>query len=177
MTQPRDRRHIILIGLSGSGKSTVAPLVAALLGTHIRDLDGDIEHQAGMSVRDIFSTKGEAAFRTLERAVMRSALGQQPHVIAAGGGWAQQPGALEEASLRALVVYLRVRPEVAASRLETDGSRPLIDSGDPAASLRHLLDERDPRYAGAEHCIETSDRTADEVAAEVVRLARRAGGW
>ena len=79
----------------------------------------------------IFAERGEAAFRQLERQEMDTALAGPPSVIVPGGGWAAQPGALESAQGRALLVYLKTRPDTATARAAPQGNRPALMGEDP----------------------------------------------
>jgi len=149
------RRSIILVGLPGSGKTSVGRLVAARWNTPFTDIDEQVELVAGHSVAEIFRRSGEAEFRRLERAAMDRALDHPPHLISAGAGWIAQPGSLEAARARgALVVYLRVTPALAAARLSADseggGGRPLLDGHDPEARLEELLAARRQWYDQAD---------------------------
>jgi shikimate kinase len=169
---------VVLIGLSGAGKTTVAALLAERLGATWRDADEEIAAAAGMSVSAIFATRGEAAFRDLERAAMERLLHREPGIIAAGGGWAAIPGNLAGVGARALVVYLRVAPEVAAARLAAVSDRPLLNGGDGNLRdrLAELLAAREPWYRQAEIAV-SAEGTPDEVADRVWQAAGRVGGW
>jgi shikimate kinase len=109
---------------------------------------------------------------------METALANEPAIIAPGGGWAVQPGAVEGAKPRAFVIYLRTRADTAAQRAGPEGTRPLLMGGESAEErMRHLIKEREPAYAQAHEKIETDRKTAAQVAAEVVRLAQIKAGW
>jgi shikimate kinase len=171
-------QHVVLVGLPGSGKSTVGALVAAQLHAGFVDIDSVIERREGRPITMIFAEKGEAVFRELERKEMETALGNQPTIIAPGGGWAAQPGAVEGAKTRALVIYLHTRPDTAAQRAGPEGTRPMLMGGEsPVERMRQLIKEREPAYAQAHDKIETDRKTAAQVAAEVVRLAKIKAGW
>jgi shikimate kinase len=101
-------------------------------------------------------------------------------VISPGGGWAVQPGALESARGRALVIYLKTRAETASKRAEEQaGNRPmLLGVGEaPLDRMRTLLEEREAVYKRADATVETDRRTAEEVTAELARLAEMQAGW
>ena len=100
------KRHLILVGLPGAGKSTVGQLVACNLRVPLQDIDTTIEEKLGVSIADIFATRGETEFRRLEQSETTSALAGEPAVIVPGGGWAAQPGNLESLAGRAATVYL-----------------------------------------------------------------------
>ena len=91
----------MLIGLPGAGKSTVGRLVAERLQTTFVDIDSILMRKEGKPIMLIFAEKGEPAFRDMERKEVEGALGAEPAVIVQGGGWAAQPGALDEARYHA----------------------------------------------------------------------------
>jgi shikimate kinase len=169
-------RHVILIGLSGAGKTSVGARVAVLLGTRFRDLDAEIVGAMGSDIATIFRERGERAFRAAEREAMARALADPPHLIAAGGGWPAQPGNLEAVAGRALIVLLSCTPETAVARLSGRTDRPLLE-GDAGAALRALAQVRAPFYARADVTVDTVGRDVEEVAHEVAALARSSGVW
>jgi len=167
----------VLVGLPGSGKTTAGKLAAELLHTTFVDIDAHIARLQGKPISMIFAESGEAAFRDMERKEMDAALTNEPAIIAAGGGWAAQPGALEAAKGRALVVYLHTRAETAAQRAAPEGTRPLLMGEDPVARMRQLLKERESFYQQAHTQADADRQSAGHVADEVVRLAQSRAGW
>ncbi len=167
------KRHVILVGLPGSGKSAVGAIAAEELGTGFTDLDEAIEAMAGAPITEIFAIRGEAAFRELEREAMDAALLESPQVIAPGGGWAAQPGNLAAADNRALVIYLAISPEAAAGRLEGDTTRPLLSGGaQPREMLEQLLLARESFYRLAAVEVDAESGPPEFVAKAVVAAAR-----
>ena len=140
------RRHVVLVGLMGVGKSTVGRRLAKELERPFADLDEQVELRAGTTVPRLFADEGEAAFRALESSVLADLLDRpSPLVIAAGGGAvtsAANRAALDAAD--AYVVWLRASVEFLAARTDT-AHRPLL-AGDAAGTLARLLDERTPQY-------------------------------
>ena len=170
-------RALVLVGLPGSGKTTIGSHAAQRLGTAFTDIDAVVAQAAGKSIADIFAEEGEAAFRRLERAAMAGALAAPPHVIAPGAGWAAQPGNLETAG-GALIVYLQVAPDVAAGRIRSDASRPLFAGREVGTAMIELLAEREPAYLRAEARLDAA-KNPEVVVTELVALLRRpraAGG-
>lgn len=173
----RERRHLVLVGLPGSGKSTVGAMVAELLDTHLTDVDRVIERATGLSVAELFLEEGEDAFRARERQAVLDALLLPAHVISPGGGWAAAPGNLASAGDRAFTVYLEVAPEVAAARLGDARNRPLLQTETPLRDrLRDLLVRREKRYQEAAVRIDAALPPA-AVADLVVGAARSGAGW
>lgn len=170
-------RHIVLVGLPGSGKSTVGRLVADGLPAPLIDIDGLLVREMGMPVSQIFGMVGEARFREMERDAVNAAQGGNPGVIVPGGGWAAQPGQIEAAMALSLVVYLKCLPGTAAKRSQQGESRPVLAGVDPVQRMRTLLEEREPYYLRAHHQVQAEQSTPEAVAAEIIGLARHHGGW
>ena len=168
--------RVVLIGLSGSGKSTVAPLLAQRLRRPCVDLDREIERRSGRSVASLFE-EGEARFRELESRALRESLeGAETLVLACGAGILGRSENRALLKTRARVVWLEVDPETAASRLTGAGvtERPLLHGAGPLVErLRRLLEARRTGYAAAAHAIvDTSGLTPEEVADRIAeRLA------
>jgi len=171
------RRHLVLIGLPGAGKSTVGGKVATELDTQFVDLDGRIERRSGMSVAKIINEFGETRFRQIEGDAMREALTEDPRVISPGGGWAAQPGALEDARARSLIIYLKSLVTTAVDRLEALETRHVMVAQDPIERMRSLLQQREPFYSQADCIVKTDRRTVEDVVEEVLGLARQKAGW
>jgi shikimate kinase len=171
------RRHIVLVGLPGSGKTSVGALVAQRLGTQFTDLDRVIEARAGQSVPAIFAERGEQGFRALEAEAGRAALAGDPGVLAPGGGFFTDPDLRRETLATAYAVYLRTTPATAAGRLGPDSDRPLLRGYDPRLRLRLILEQREDGYLQAQGEVTTDGSTPDAVADQVAALARVHAGW
>ena len=171
-------RHLLFVGLSGSGKSTVGQMVADELGATLFDIDQLLVRQIGMPVNQMFGMLGEPEFRRIERdAVVAAWAAEGPSVIVPGAGWAAQPGQMEAGKAMSLTFYLQCPPEVAAQRLAQGELRPLLAGSDPEERLKAQLKDREPFYRLADYEVAAGKRSAAEVAAEVTALARRFGGW
>lgn len=171
------KRHLLLVGLPGSGKTTVGKLAAERLGAQFVDPDSIIVRKMQMPVARIFGMMGEPTFREMEHQAVDAALSGPPAVIAPGAGWAIQPGQLDDALSRAYVVYLKVMIGTAAKRVGEGDSRPLLAGSDPVEALRNLLKEREPFYLRAEAELKCDIKSAEQVADDLVALARANAGW
>ena len=171
------RRHILLVGLPGSGKSSAGALLAKELGAPFADLDRVIESRAGRSVAEIFALDGEARFRALEAEIGAELLMAPPAVLAPGGGFLGNAGLRRESLGAACLLYLETSPTVAARRLEGMEIRPLLAGADPVARLAALLGQREAAYLKAEARVTTDALSVAEVAAKLAAIARAKAGW
>lgn len=174
-------RRVVLVGVSGVGKSTCGKLAASLLGWEAVDTDAELEREAGMSIPEMFRTAGEPAFRSLERDHLRRAVTRDGAVIATGGGAVIDPAAWEPTLLRkpgTLVVSLDADPATSIDRMiaqaAAEGSatvRPLLEGEDPLGRLRAMKAERQHAYDRADIAIVADGATPQTIAEEIARLA------
>lgn len=169
--------RVALTGFMGTGKTAVGKRVARRLGRPFLDTDEMVEASAGKPVRRIFADDGEARFRELERAAVAEACARGDVVVSTGGG-----ALIDERNLRALadgglVIGLVADPETIARRVgRAIEERPLLAGGPVVERIRALLAERERFYARATLRIDTSGRTVDEVANEVIGALAAADG-
>lgn len=166
-----DGVHLVLIGMMGSGKTTVGRIAAERLGRPFFDSDTVIEARTGRTVRQIFADEGEDAFRTLETQVLAEALDSpEPAVIAAAGGVvlrAENRAALRQAKAR--VIWLCADPVLLADRVRSGGHRPLLDA-DPEGTLRQMWVDREALYREvADAIVGVDGRSVYEVVEAVLR--------
>ena len=173
--------RLILTGFMGTGKSSVAPIVARRLSWTLIDSDNILVARAGKSIAAIFEDDGEAEFRRLEREVIATLSSELPHcaqsgnprpaVIATGGGVLA-----DEINYRALnrfgvIICLSARPEVIARRVEKSRTRRpmLLEGGKPLNErIAELLAQRRDAYARAEATVDTSELTVEQAAEKVI---------
>ena len=145
---------IVLVGMPGSGKSTIARTLSRRLQLGMADSDQMIEQRLGCSIRNYFDSHGEVAFRDVEEAVIdQLTQGDAPLVLATGGGAVLRPINRQRLHERGTVIYLRSSPEQLFRRLRHDTKRPLLQVADPLKRLRALYEERDPLYRECAHFV------------------------
>ncbi len=158
--------RVVLVGAPGSGKTTVAGLLASAWGVSARDTDADVEASEGRSVADIFVESGEQRFRDLERAAVAQALAEHDGALALGGGAVLDP-TTRDLLAGHQVVFLRVGLTDAVKRVGLGVGRPLV-LGNVRSRIKALLDERTPVYEEvASLVVETDGRSPEDVALEI----------
>jgi 3-dehydroquinate synthase len=167
MTAPQ---HITLTGFSGTGKTTVARLVADRLAWQAVDEDIVLIEREGRSIGQIFAEDGEGVFREKEAAFFSEIAPQQRVVVASGGGALLLESARRAIVEAGLVVCLEATPETIAQRLSQSSDRPLLASEDPLGRVRSLKDQRAALYSLCDFRVATDGLTPEVVADEVVRL-------
>lgn len=135
----------VLVGLPGSGKSTIGRRLAKALGVGLLDTDVAIEQRTGRSIADIFATDGEQEFRRIEEDVVRAALADHDGVLSLGGGAVTSPG-VRAALAGHTVVYLEISAAEGVRRTGGNTVRPLLAGPDRAEKYRALMAKRAPLY-------------------------------
>jgi shikimate kinase len=165
---PPGRPLVVLVGPMGAGKSTVGALLAQRMGVGLRDTDDDIVASTGREIGEIFVDDGEPRFRELERAAVRTALGEHTGVLALGGGAVLSPETRDLLQGHT-VVFLDVGLADAVRRVGLGTSRPLL-LGNVRGRLKALLDERHHLYREvATVTVDTSGRTPEDVVDEIAK--------
>ena len=144
---------IALVGLPGSGKTTVGRQLARRLQLPFTDSDQVIEERLGCAIRDFFAREGEAAFRDIEQAVLDELTQQTSGVLSTGGGVVLREANRQHLHQRGFVIYLRSGADELFRRLRHDTSRPLLQVANPLARLRELYAQRDPLYRETAHFV------------------------
>jgi shikimate kinase/3-dehydroquinate synthase len=175
-----------LIGFSGTGKSTVAELLARQLDWVAADNDTEIERRWGMSIPEMFRDRGETAFRACERSMLQELLVQDGIVIAAGGGAAADASVWGTALLgsrETLVIALDATPRTILERLENhalargdEAARPMLAAADPLARIRELKSTRQAMYDAADLTLSTESMAPEQVADELAAVVRLTHG-
>ncbi len=172
---------VTLIGYRGTGKSAVAPLLAARWGWDWLDADVELERRAGRTIRDIFATDGEPEFRRLERELLAELLERPRWVIAAGGGAILAEATRTRMRASGPVVWLQAEIETIAARIAGDAStaarRPNLTAQGGVAEIAAVLAARQPLYAATATLGVATDHDAPEQIATTIDEQLRAAGW
>lgn len=166
----------VLVGLPGSGKSTIGRRLAKALGVEMLDTDAVIESQTGRSIADIFATDGETEFRRIEEQVVRRALAEHDGILSLGGGAVITPG-VRSALAGHTVIFLEISAAEGVRRTGGSTVRPLLAGGDRAEKYRALMSQRVPLYRRvAAMRVNTNRRNPGAVVRYIVSRLEDSGG-
>lgn len=160
------RGNLYLVGLPGSGKSTLGRQLARRLGKTFVDADTELERKLGVTIPTIFEIEGETVFRDREESMLAELATLANIVLATGGGVVIRPANRERLKANGTVVYLHALPSALRERTRRSRHRPLLNTADPAARLVELYATRDALYREVAECVIESDRE------ELARFAR-----
>jgi shikimate kinase len=163
-------RSIVLVGMMGVGKSSIGRRLGARLGVPFVDADTEIEKAAGMSIADIFVRHGEADFRSGEARVIARLLESGPQVLATGGGAVMNADTRAAIKVKGVSIWLSADLDVLMRRInKRKNDRPMLQTADPAATLRLLSVEREPVYAQADITVQSREVPHDAIVGEIMR--------
>jgi len=162
-------RSVVLVGMMGAGKSAVGKRLASRLGLEFRDADTEIETAAKKTIAEIFASDGEPFFRDKERRVIARLLHQEePIVLATGGGAYMNEETRNAIREHSVSVWLKADFDVLMRRVRRKPTRPLLQTADPEATLRGLIEARYPVYANADVTVLSRDVAHDLVLDDVI---------
>jgi len=161
------KANIILAGFMGTGKTTIGQIVADRVGMPFVDLDDAIVAEAGQPIARIFADRGEATFRHLEARIAQQIAAQSGQVVATGGGTLLNPDTRGAFARNSLLVCLTADPETIIERVVGDEGRPLAQDQE---ALITLMGDRAALYASLPFHVDTTDRTPEQAAEEVIRI-------
>jgi shikimate kinase len=164
--------NLVLIGYRGTGKSTVAQLLAKQLGMEVVSLDQEIVRHAGRTIPEIVAAQGWAHFRDLESEITKRCAARDQIIIDAGGGVILRQENVENLRRGGTLFWLRASVPVIVARIAAGSERPALTAGKSFTDeVEDVLNERIPLYeAAAHHRVDTDARTIEQVAAEIARL-------
>src|ERR1700733_13393890 len=165
------RRSIVLVGMMGVGKSSIGRRLGGRLGVPFVDADAEIEKAAGMSIADIFDRHGEAYFRSGEARVIARLLDGGPQVLATGGGAVMNADTRAAIKAKGVSIWLSAELDVLMRRInKRKNDRPMLQTADPAATLRELLVAREPVYAQADITVQSREVPHDAIVSEIMTV-------
>jgi shikimate kinase len=163
------RRSVVLVGMMGVGKSSIGRRLAIRMEIPFVDADTEIEKAAGMSISDIFARHGEADFRSGEARVIARLLEAGRQVLATGGGAFMNEGTRAAIKTKGVSIWLSADFDVLMRRIsKRKNERPMLQTDDPAETLRQLLRVREPVYALADLSMQSRDAPHDAIVTEMV---------
>src|SRR6202035_1223065 len=171
-------RSVVLVGMMGAGKSTIGRRLSARLRLPFLDADIEIEAAAGMSIPDIFETRGEADFRDGEARVIARLLDGGPCVLATGGGAFMREETRNRIRDKAVSIWLKADVDIIMKRVKRRADRPLLQTEDPEATAGRLMREREPVYQRADLTIWSRDVPHEKIVDECIEAlyGRLCGG-
>ncbi len=170
----KDIENIFLIGLMGSGKTTVGRILSQTLNKDFYDSDHVVEEKTGVKVPLIFEYEGEVGFRKREESVLKGLVCHKNIVLATGGGIILSKNNCKLLADNGHVFYLKSNCEDLAARMAGDQSRPLLQEGDLKETLESLFELRDPMYSSiSDHIIETTGKRAKEISHEIESFIKK----
>ena len=168
-------RTVALVGMMGAGKSALGRRLAHKLNVPFHDADAEIERAAGCSISEIFARYGEPAFRDGERRVIARLLGEEPHILATGGGAFIDPETRERFKESAVSVWIKAPVDVLLERTSRRDSRPLLRDGNPRDTLERLLATREPIYAQADVTIDSEEGPHHIAVDQIIEALKQKG--
>jgi shikimate kinase len=171
-------RSIVLVGMMGAGKSTIGRRLSARLGMPFLDADVEIEAAAGMSIPDIFESRGEPDFRDGEARVIARLLDSGPAVLATGGGAFMRKETRDRIRDKAISIWLKADADIIMRRVKRRSDRPLLQTADPEATVGRLISEREPVYQQADLTVWSRDVPHEKIVDECIEAlhGRLCGG-
>lgn len=155
-SRPNNRPNIVLVGFMGTGKTSIGKRLATQLRMRYVDTDDIIESDSGRCISDIFSEDGEETFRELESKAVRKVSKLNNHIISTGGGVVLKETNMAALKRNGIIFCLTATPEEIYRRVRNQSHRPLLQTPDPLAKIKLMLEDRHPYYVKADYMVETT---------------------
>ena len=166
-------QNIVLVGFMGTGKTAIGKRIAKRLNMRFVNTDDIIEERQKRTIAEIFEESGEPCFRKIEKEVVKDVSDMDDVVVAAGGGVVLDEENVKNLKEKGVVVCLGATPSVIYERTKKYKHRPLLNVEDPVKKIHELLEYRAPFYARADHQVDTSDLTIEQVVDRVLEIINR----
>ena len=161
--------NLVLIGFMGAGKSTISDYFHTVFGMEVIEMDRIIAEREGMSISEIFKTRGEEYFRDCETALLIEMQSRKNVIISCGGGVPMRERNVAEMKKNGRVILLCVEPETVLARLKDDHSRPLLENNKNVGFVSGLMEKRRAKYeAAADIIIHTDHKSVQEICDEIL---------
>ena len=161
-------RNIYLIGMMGTGKTTVGRMVASSIQMDFIDSDNEIERKTGKKINEIFKKDGEKRFRELEEEFICKGHPNENCLVSCGGGLCVIDGMIEKLKTMGLVICLFANPSAIFERIRSESHRPLLQVNDPVFEIKKIIEERKDTYLKADLVIQTDNLSPDEVTQRII---------
>lgn len=161
-------KNIILVGMMGSGKTSIGKLLAEELGFKLIDTDVEVEKKNKMTINEIFKKMGKMGFRYIEEEVVEQLGRSVNRVIATGGGTIMSPKNYNLFRRNGDMVYLKASAEEIYNRVKGDKTRPLLQTSDPLKTIQELIEKRSEIYEKASITVSTDGKTPEEITTEIL---------
>lgn len=161
-------KTITIIGMMGSGKTTLGKLLGKKLGLESVDIDSAIEEQTGESISEIFSKYGEEHFSTLEKNTIKNIFNSENKIISTGGGAFENKETRDLLINNSIVIYLKTTPEIIFERIKNNTQRPLLKNNMTTDKISEILAGRQKNYELAHHTIVTDNKNPNEIMEEIL---------
>jgi shikimate kinase len=171
-----EKGNVILCGFMATGKSSVGKQLAVALGYNFLDMDAAIEAEEGCSIPQIFSSRGEPAFRELESLMVDRIAEQKGYVIATGGGTIVNPRNLQKLKRCGILVNLTADVQTILRRAGSGDDRPMLRAADREERIRSLMEQRAYAYSQADFSVDTSSSGIDEVVQRILGWLKQESG-
>lgn len=161
-------KTITLIGMMGSGKTTIGKMLGIKLNIPSIDIDALIEKQEKKTITEIFSKHGENYFRNLEKETIKNTFNSQNNILSLGGGAFENSETRDLLLKNSTVIYLKTAPETILNRIQNNTQRPLLKNNMTIEKIQQIINQRKQNYESAHHIVSTDKKNPDQIIEEIL---------